>query len=317
MSHQAARNGPSASSGLSGPAAARPPSVDDGLSRPEQRSIAVCVDDFGLNQGVNAAALQLAEMRRVSALSAMTQAPDWEEGAARARYLDVHHVDIGLHFNLTLPFNGAPALGSVRTLIAAAHLRLLPLRRIREALLDQLDAFEEEMFRAPAHLDSHEHVHHLPEIRDIVLDVLMRRYGSSLPWVRVSAAPTSSLMDSFQRPDGRKAWLIDRLVGAEDFRRRARSLGFLANRRLLGVYDFKATESGYGSLLRHWLRHARNGDLLMCHPGTPRMGDLIRHGRGVEFMVWADPGLPDLLRTVGVRVAPMSGLGATLAERMP
>lgn len=298
-------------------AVAKTSTVGDGSPRLEQRTIAVCVDDFGLNAGVNAAALQLAEMRRVSALSAMTQAPEWEEGAARARHLDVRHVDVGLHFNLTLPFNGAPALGSVQMLIAAAHLRLLPKRRIREALLDQLDAFEEEMFRAPTHLDSHEHVHHLPEIRDIVLDVLVRRYAGSLPWVRVSAASTSSLMDVVQRPDGRKAWLIDCLVGAEDFRRRARSLGFLANRRLLGVYDFKATESEYGSLLRHWLRRARDGDLLMCHPGSPRMGDLIRQGRAVEFMVWADPGLPSLLRSLGIRIAPMSGIGARASERMP
>lgn len=296
---------------------ATPPAVDDGAPRPVQRTIAVCVDDFGLNQGVNAAALQLAEMRRVSALSAMTQAPEWEEGAARARHLDARHVDVGLHFNLTLSFNGAPALGSVRTLVTAAHLRLLPKRRIREALLDQLDAFEEEMFRAPAHLDSHEHVHHLPQIRDIVLDVLARRYTGSLPWVRASAAPTSSLMDSMQRPEDRKAWLIDRLVGAEDFRRQARALGFFVNTRLLGAYDFKATESGYGSLLRHWLRRAKDGDLLMCHPGIPRMGDVIRHGRGVEFMVWADPGFPQLLRTLGIGIAPMSGIGAKTSQRAP
>ncbi|MDQ0012940.1 putative glycoside hydrolase/deacetylase ChbG (UPF0249 family) [Variovorax boronicumulans] len=288
-------------------------SPDDGLSARSARAIAVCVDDFGLNTSINAAALHLAEMRRVSALSAMTQAPEWEDGAARARCMDSRRIDVGLHFNLTQSFGGAPALGSVQTLVAATHLRLLPKRLVREALLRQLDAFEEQMFSVPAHVDSHEHVHHLPVIRDVVLDVLLRRYGSALPWVRVSAAPASSLAGSFRSADERKAWLIDHLVGAEPFRRRARSLGFVANRRLLGVYGFDATESGYGFLLRKWLRQARSGDLLMCHPASSAVGDVISRGRRVEFAVWSDPHLPHLLRELGVRIAPMSTLRAATA----
>lgn len=285
----------------------------DELSACPVRHIAVCADDFGLNRGVNAAALHLAEMRRVSALSAMTQAPEWEDGAARVRRLDSQRVDVGLHFNLTQSFSGAPALGSVQALVAATHLRLLPKRLVREALLRQLDAFEEEMFRVPAHVDSHEHVHHLPLIRDVVLDVLLRQYCSALPWVRVSAAPYTSLAGSFRSADGRKAWLIDHLVGAEPFRRRARSLGFGANRRLLGVYGFDATESGYGSLLRRWLRQACSGDLLMCHPGSPAEGDVISRGRCVEFSVLSDPHFPDLLRELGVCIVPLSVLRAATA----
>jgi len=297
----------------SGPCAGQVQMGGDEVSACPERTIAVCVDDFGLNTGVNAAALHLAEMRRVSALSAMTQAPEWEDGAARARLLDSRRIDVGLHFNLTQSFSGAPALGSVQTLIAAAHLRLLPKRLVREALLRQLDAFEEEMFRVPAHVDSHEHVHQLPVIRDVVLDVLLRRYGGTLPWLRVSAAPAASLSGGLRSADGRKAWLIDHLVGAEPFRRRARSLGFVANRRLLGVYGFDATESGYGSLLRRWLRQARSGDLLMCHPGSLAVGDVISRGRCVEFAVWSDPHLPHLLRELGVRIAPLSALRAATA----
>jgi len=297
----------------SGPCARHIGERSDELPSCPERTIAVCVDDFGLNTGVNAAALHLAEMRRVSALSAMTQAPEWEDGAARARRLDSRRIDVGLHFNLTQSFGGAPALGSVQALIAATRLRLLPKRLVREALLRQLDAFEEEMFRAPTHVDSHEHVHHLPVISEVVLDVLLKRYGSAMPWVRVSAAPATSLAGSLRSADERKGWLIDRVVGAEPFRRRARSLGFGANRRLLGVYGFDATESGYGSLLRRWLRQARSGDLLMCHPGSAAAGDVISRGRCVEFAVWSDPHLPDLLRELGVRIAPMSVLRTATA----
>ncbi|MGJ7583166.1 ChbG/HpnK family deacetylase, partial [Variovorax sp. RHLX14] len=276
-------------------------------TRPELRTLTVCVDDFGLHQGINAAALRLVQMGRVSALSAMTQAPEWPRGASSARELDADQVDVGLHFNLTLPFRGSPALGSMQALIAAAHLRMLPKRRIREALLRQLTAFEDEMFRAPAHVDGHEHVHLLPVIRDILLDVLVQRYRSTLPWLRVCASPApASSIDAAVRFHGRKAWFIDRSQGGEGFRHRARALGFTVKHRWLGVHGTQASASEYRALLLLWLNNALDGDVLVCHPGHSGTDDLVDRARRVEFAVWADPLLGCVLQGLGIRIASMS-----------
>jgi len=271
------------------------------------RTLTVCVDDFGLNQGINAAALHLVQMQRVSALSAMTQAPEWPSGASSARELDADQVDVGLHFNLTLPFRGSPALGSMQALVAAAHLRMLPKRRIREALLRQLAAFENEMFRAPAHVDGREHVHLLPVIRDVLLDVLVQRYRSALPWLRACTLPTpATSIGAAMRSHGRKEWLIDRLQGGDGFRHSARALGFKLNHRLLGGHGGQVNASEYRALLLLWLNNALDGDVLVCHPGLSGIDDLVDRARCVEFAVWADPLLGCVLQGLGIRIAPMS-----------
>src|SRR6185369_7485779 len=63
--------------------------------------IAVCIDDFGLYPGVNEAALALARLGRVTAISCMVGAPRWRGEAAALAQLDPQRTDVGLHFDLT------------------------------------------------------------------------------------------------------------------------------------------------------------------------------------------------------------------------
>lgn len=274
-----------------------------------RRRIAVCVDDFGLHGGVNDAALRLLALGRVSALSAMTQAPAWINGAAAARELDPSRVDIGLHFNLTADFDGASAMASLPTLVAAAHMRALPLAHVREALFRQFDAFERAMQRAPSHLDGYQHVHQLPQVRDLILEACVQHYGrATLPWLRACTAP--------RRPDGpvlfQRAWRKARAIehlGSKGLRRKASLLGFKLNGNLLGVYDigWRCAEV-YGPLLEHWLRTAQTGDLLMCHPGSARFDDPQSYARSTELAVLAAPGLGELLSHLHVEIVPLSSL---------
>jgi predicted glycoside hydrolase/deacetylase ChbG (UPF0249 family) len=63
--------------------------------------IALGIDDFGLHPGVNEAALRLAARGRVTAISCMTGAPHWREGAARLKAAAWQGVDIGVQLDLT------------------------------------------------------------------------------------------------------------------------------------------------------------------------------------------------------------------------
>jgi hypothetical protein len=91
--------------------------------------------------------------------------------------------------------------------------------------------------------------------------------------------------------------------------------GFQHNGRLLGVYDFRGGEVRYRALLGGWLRAARGGDLLMCHPGIGSDElDSIAAARQAEFAVLANQALPALLQAEGLTLRPLS---SWIAETVP
>lgn len=272
------------------------------------RRLAVCLDDYGLHGGVDTAARALIRLGRLSAVSVMSDGATWPASAdaLRAACRDAPlPVDVGLHLNLTEPVPGhaAQPLGRV---IVRASLGLLDGAALRATIRDQLDRFEAAWGAPPDHVDGHQHVHQLRQVRRALLDELARRYGDrpARPWLRCSEAPADAAL-----PSRRKAHIISRL-GAGALRREAAARRWPAAGRLLGVYDFDGDEAGYRARLADWLTLARDGDLLMCHPGQPpgpgEGTDVIAAARAREFAVWGSSDLPALLARHGVTLAPMS-----------
>lgn len=260
--------------------------------------IALCIDDFGLHEGVNEATLRLAALGRVTAVSCMTGAPHWRAGAARLAAASTG-IDVGLHLDLT-EYPLTPGLRmSLPALVARSQARLLdpaPLRREIEA---QLDAFEAGFGQAPAHVDGHQHVHQFPVVREALLAALRARSPRRRPWLRSTRQPGGSTG---------KSWLIERL-GAQRFCQLAEANGFTHNAGLLGVYDFRGDAARYRALLAQWLARAGEGDLLMCHPALSAPAhDAIATARLREYHVLASDALPCLLEAAGVQLAPLSSV---------
>lgn len=282
------------------------------LSTAHRASLCICADDFGQNTGINDAVTRLAGLGRLHAVGALVGAPAWEAGSAGLRRLDAEGLDVGLHLDLTeftlLP-EGRQPLGR---LIALGVLHRLDRARLRAEIRAQLDVFESTLGHGPTFVDGHRHVHQLPGVRDELLAELEARYGAHLPWIRCTRAVTlPGLRLSAPAGSWLKESVIERL-GANSLSVAARRHGFAQNRGLLGVYDFRGGGLRYRSLLRHWLSVARDGDLLMCHPGRADMAnDPLGAARGAEFQVLADAGFDELLRTHGVSLWPMSQLLAT------
>ncbi|NML42407.1 ChbG/HpnK family deacetylase [Ramlibacter sp. G-1-2-2] len=268
-----------------------------------ERRIAVCVDDYGLDAGVDEAVLRLAVAGRISATSCMTGAPHWQEGAALLREVAPTRFDAGLHLDLTEhPFD-ARLRKPLEQWIARSYLGLVPRAALRAEIERQLDAFEQALGRAPAHVDGHQHVHQLPWIRGTLLAVLEARYrGGSRPWLRSTRRTAGE--------PARKAWLIETL-GGRAWARAAADKGYRVNRHLLGVYDFRGGADRYLALLADWLAASTDGDLLMCHPalGTP-VTDPIAPARRNEYEVLAGPEFAELLARLGLRVVPFSRMPA-------
>jgi predicted glycoside hydrolase/deacetylase ChbG (UPF0249 family) len=234
----------------------------------QPRTLSVCADDFGLTPGISAAITRLARANCITAISCITNSPYWESSAPLLGDLP-DSVDVGLHINLT---EGRPAstqlaalwprLPALRVLLLRAHLHLLPLEALACEVRAQLAAFSAATGSSPCYLDGHQHVHHLPGLRDIVLEAAARLRPT--PAIRNTGRV---LGPGF----GVKRWLIEN-TGAQALRRELARRGLAHNPVLLGAYDFQ--DPDYRGCMQRWLAALpAEGGLLFCHPGEVIGGD--------------------------------------------
>ena len=267
-----------------------------------KRIINVCVDDFGQHEGINRAALDLADRHRVSAVSCLVAGPAWHSGAQE---LAAHAagLEVGLHLNFTEDF-GQGTCHSLTGLIVRAHGRLLGRARIREAIRWQFDRFEQAMGRVPDFVDGHQHVHQLPVIRTLLIDVMNERHGLVRPWLR-STLPPARLNAGLPLSATLKSSLIGWL-GARSLRALARRQGYPQNNRLVGVYGFELSDVGYLEKIRTWLDCASDGDVLMCHPSVPWTGgDPLQDARNQEYRALSSETFSALLESARIGIGPL------------
>ncbi|WP_198958907.1 ChbG/HpnK family deacetylase [Candidimonas nitroreducens] len=275
-----------------------------------------------MNPGVNEAVLRLADLGRLSATSCMSGAPHFRADAAA---LAASGLQTGLHLNFTEALGDAHGLYlPLSRLIALAYLRRLDQAVLRAQVARQLDDFEDAMGRAPDFVDGHQHVHQLPQLRSVLLAELERRYAPGRSKTGRSYAGRSyAESPDIENPYTGRPWLrytamrrggagplalvfkagVIELLGAHRFARMARRLGYRLNPGFLGVYGFQGGEPAYRTLLRHWLKHAHDADLLMCHPAARACeGDGLGAQRTAEFRVLASDEMPGWLAAAGLEL---------------
>ena len=275
-----------------------------GTARAAPGRIGVCADDVGLVAGVAETVARLAAAGRLSNASCVVNTAAWPaEGAALvAATQALEHFEAGLHFNLTegAPLSADlarvwPTLPGLKALIVGAHLGTLPLAELAIEWRAQIDAYADAIGAWPGHVDGHQHVHHLPGIREVVLDALVADAEHAQPAVRNTGrvlGPGHAL----------KRMLIEG-TGGRALRRDLRGTALRCNQALLGVYDFGAGD--YRRLMRGWLAAAPSrGALVFCHPlqGAASAGDPIAAARGREAAYLASADFVDDLAEAGVSV---------------
>ena len=264
------------------------------------RTLALCADDFGIAAGVSSGIARLAQARRLTAVSCITTGEQWPEHAALLDGVP-DSVDVGLHLNLT---EGAPLskrlarlwprLPSLPRLIALAHLGRVPRAEMRAELHAQLSAFHAARGERPRFIDGHQHVHHLPGIRELVLDML--EHVQPLPALR----NTGRLLGPGA---GFKRWLIER-TGGRALEAELVQRVIPHNPVLLGAYDF--IDPDYQGCMRRWLAQLpAEGGLLFCHPGDHLPGDppdAIGAARARELAYLGSVAFDEDLAAAGVRL---------------
>lgn len=274
---------------------------------PALRTLMLCADDFGQSPGISSAIAQLAHAGRLSATACLTNGAHWHSQAPMLRALP-RAVQRGLHVNLTEGAPLSPELRRVWTqfptlpaLIVQAHLRRLPQAAIAAEFEAQLSAFGAGAGQAPDFIDGHQHVHHLPGVRDMLLAALGRM--ATPPAVRSTARPLGVGFEV-------KRLLIAHTGGVTLQRLLARRR-IRHNASLLGVYDFEAVD--YRALMQGWLAALpAEGGLLFCHPGAADAhADPIAAARVRELAYLASPAFSDDLAAAEVQLGPVWQLSGT------
>jgi chitin disaccharide deacetylase len=292
-------------------------------------TVALIADDYAQHPGIDLAILDLLRRGRLQGASCLVTMPGWRAAAPALAELAAGRSgpvgtppQIGLHFNLT---DGAPLspelrrlwprLPSLGTLLLRAATATLPRAAIASEWQAQSEAFVDAFGRPPDHVDGHQHVHHLPGVRETMLDVV-ERFGHTgrRPWVRNTG-----------RLRGLGSALKQAVIERSGGRSLAQGLaqrGWPHHRTLLGAYDFQALD--IRPLMQAWWREAAapgaGPALLFCHPaaqGAPAGStvDPIAAARQREWDYLASAALDDDLAAAGVRLD--LGLGPEVGTDAP
>lgn len=248
------------------------------------RRIDVCADDFGLTDAACRSILYLGERQALSSTSVAV------DGTALATHLPAlrslrPRLRVGLHLNLT----GNPAFAgsqSVSAWIRDCWLGRVDRSALAQEIARQLDLFGQLLDSGPDFVDGHEHVHQFPAVRDVLLQAMATRYGTSVP-IRCTWP---------LRWRGTKAAVIG-LLGARALRDAALQRGLRLNQDFAGVYDLLDT-SGYAERMEHWVGQLADGGLVMCHPEFPQPG--AQAARVAEHAFFDSPAWPALLARHGL-----------------
>ena len=197
----------------------------------------VAADDFAYNAAVDDAIVALIEAGVVTATSCLTASPRWQQAARRLGPGLREKADIGVHLDLT---EFAPLASHHALLVAACYSRAIDIARLRASIQSQLQRFEDQLHTAPDYIDGHRHVHQLPVVRDVLIELLAQRYAGHLPWVRVSRARADA---------GWKGRFITGL-GSAGLAAACRAAGVATNSHLPACTTLPATQRAIGSACR-------------------------------------------------------------------
>ena len=235
------------------------------------KRLIVNADDFGLHAVVNAGIREAHSRGIVTSTSLMAGGAAFDEAVAIAR--ECPELGVGVHLTLVGALPVAPAAeiaslvdgqGRFRPSYPVFLLRYLRGEVRRAEVERELAAQIEKVVRAgirPTHLDSHQHLHVVPGISAIVLD-LARRFG--IPALRIPAEPLT-FFGGLSCSPGRVAGRSGLTVLAGLCRWRARAAGLKSPDHFFGMLaGGQLTEQPLHNILR---RLPDGASEIMCHPG--------------------------------------------------
>jgi predicted glycoside hydrolase/deacetylase ChbG (UPF0249 family) len=275
------------------------------------RTLVVTADDVGLHPGLTAGALKAHDEGIVTACSVVATGPALEDAVERLR--DRPGLDVGVHLTfvgerpLSPPERVRSLLGpdgaflpGFRAFASRYLLGRISAQEIETELRAQIERLQAAGLRL-VHANSHQHLHVLPRIFEIVLR-LAEEYR--IPWVRLPADPQAA-----RRPTPRALEITILNAIGKQARRQAQRGRVRALPRTVGILD--AGRLTPARLIRI-LKDVAPAAELVCHPGVGDHELAKAYGWGygwdAETAALCDSEVKRALREGGIEVMGFSGL---------
>ncbi|MDD5759372.1 MAG: ChbG/HpnK family deacetylase [Desulfobulbaceae bacterium] len=277
-----------------------------------QRTLIVNADDFGIAKQVNAGIIHAHRYGIVTAASLMTNGDAFQDAVALGRSFS--ELDIGIHLTLVeekpvLDRSAIPSLTknsgllpkNVISFVLAMSKGEISLADVRKELEAQFSKVIESGI-APSHIDSHQHLHLLPQILPVVVELAEQ---FQIKYIRLPREQFTSRM----------------IVSRSQYRTFQLLLLRLAC-KLTKRFQIKTTENFVGFFdggrlscmsLHDMLKSLATSGCteLMCHPGfTPgRSYQHWKYNWENEVAALCHKSLPQTLRDLGIRLTTFRALG--------
>jgi chitin disaccharide deacetylase len=276
-----------------------------------KQSLSICADDFGITQKVNKAIINLIEEKRITEVSCMVLAQDFKNDAKElAKYKD--KIGIGIHLTLTdfKPITKISSLIkkdkllSIKNLLVKSIFRNYSKDEIFNEINFQLNEFEKIMGFKPNFVDGHHHVQQLPMIRNILIQILKKRYPNDLPWVR-------NTYENFFKILRRNVSILKAIslsVAGSKLKKLNKINSIRTNDGFSGVYNF-SEKARYDYLFESFISFIKDNHLLMVHPGISdeilSKIDRVTTSRDKEYNFLLSENFLKILKDKNIKLKPL------------
>jgi predicted glycoside hydrolase/deacetylase ChbG (UPF0249 family) len=252
-----------------------------------RRQLIINADDLGLTRGINRAVSECADAGMLRSATLIANGKAFEDAVKMVK--EREDFGAGIHFVLTglkplLPAEKLSGLVGPDGFLPSGPGELLKMtarsRMLRDAMRRELFAQAERVFDSgitPTHFDSHKHVHVIPAVLEIIIEIAER---FSIKWMRepFEAAGAWRYLPDLEKDQRAKfvkqfARVRTTLFARPIFRSRIRNAGI---RTPAGLYGISTTGFVNERIIQRICRMLKPGiSELMTHPGIVD-ADLVR-----------------------------------------
>ncbi len=231
-------------------------------------SIYTCIDDYGLGPIHNKIIREISRRGATSGVSTFVGMVDFEaEARALSNVSKETSCEIGLHLDFTqfFPLIKKPIFltsdSRCAILVVASLLGLLNQDSVKKSIETQINKFKLYFNKSPDFVDAHYHLHQIPPISDILVEVLKREKFNG--WIR-----STNFRNNYESP-------LDILEGIK--KRYLNHIGDRARKKFLENFRTNCLFDGYTNLkstnnyienFKKLLRGITSPTLIMLHPGS-------------------------------------------------